>query len=220
MQRSLERFIEVVRARSLESRFAPGATPDELARFRREIALPVPDEFLEFFGHFNGTARPVWNDALKEFDGEECTLFDESTLRLLSLDFMLQGKQDWDEYSREYEDATAEQRSEWSRAHGFWNRAWIPFAENDNEVLALATAPCFGGPANQVLWFSYKGCDSWIVLSQSFGDWILTAAESLLAGVNSDAIQREHNPDWRYIELAEGDASPSRFLPRGTLFPR
>ncbi|QRO01708.1 hypothetical protein JRI60_23135 [Archangium violaceum] len=90
------------------------------------LALAIPKELLELLSNFNGNAEPRWDDDGLKCEGEEETLFPDSTLRLLSIDGILSEKSDWDDLAAEYEAMDEEAREEkWHFA--FWNRAWVPF---------------------------------------------------------------------------------------------
>ena len=201
---------------ALASRFAAGATEQELKKLSEALALAIPRELLELLSHFNGNAKPRWDDDRQEFEGEEETLFPDSLLRLLSIDDILSEKSDWDGLASEYEAMDDEAREEkWHFA--FWNRAWVPFLTSGNEICAIATEPCFGGPAGQVVWFDYKGHDCWEVRHESFSDWLHTVSVMLKMDASDfdDEVQRENNPRWRFIELDRSE--PNRFEQHGSL---
>ena len=77
-------------------------------------------------------------------------------------------------------------------AHGaLWRAGWIPFAYNDESVLALATLPCFGGPAGQVIDVDFKTGLGWSVCFASFDEWLEALANTASAtkvGIDDAAL--------------------------------
>jgi cell wall assembly regulator SMI1 len=214
---AVARFVSVVNADpGLASRFAAGATEQQIKGLSEALALDLPEELLAFLSHFDGNAEPRWNDDSQEYEGEEETLFADSTLRLLSVDGILREKSAWDDLASGYEAMDDEEREE-NRHRAFWNRAWVPFLTSEAEVFAIATEPCFAGPAGQVVWFDYKGHDCWEVRHESFSDWLRTVSAMLErdASAFDEAVQRENNPRWRFIELDTSE--PERFERYGSL---
>ncbi len=215
---ALERFAGLVESQAaLRARLGPPATEEELATFLRELGVSVPAVFVEFFRGFNGGSRPVWDAATETFVGSHETLFDDETLTLESLDSMVGTKRSWDEWEQEFRALAEADREESSRL-ALWHPSWVPFASSEAEILALATEPCFGGPANQVVWFDFKGHCCWEVRHASFEAWLRTLTECCASGCDAavrEAVQRTLNPEWRYIEFSTGD---DRFQHPGTRF--
>lgn len=71
--------------------------------------------------------------------------------------------------------------------HAFWNPAWYPLAMSSVDVHAFDPIGCFGGPPGQVVWFDFKGGDSWSVFS-SASAWLSALTEGFGSDAKEDAL--------------------------------
>jgi cell wall assembly regulator SMI1 len=160
------------------NRFAPPASDEAVASFVASIGLEVPEAFLAFHRLHDGTARPV-QDATGEVSGEGRLFVD---FRWLSLHDLVRSKQTWDATARAAEgDPVA-----LAGPAGYWHPTWLPFLQSDDLVGALCTAPCFGRPAGQVVFFDWRSDDGWTIEFPDFGSFV----EAVAGALNDGSIDR------------------------------
>src|SRR5262245_21968465 len=134
----------------IASMFDPPLAAEEATSIVAAIGLTVPDGFHALFRLCNGSAG-------SESMHEARHVLPDDGLVLLSLAKVKEWKAFWDDLARSFA-ATAEDRHQEVLHHAFWGEAWIPLAMGTmDDVYALTTAPCFGGPAHQVARFNTDG---------------------------------------------------------------
>jgi len=198
------RFVRAIEGRAdAREWFASGATEPEIEAFRAAVGFPVPDDFFDFYRRFNGT-KPM-----------EMNAFGRG-LRLGSLESVLRTKAMWDGFAAELETMTVEERR--AKAHfGFWHPRWIPFLDDwSAREWVLATVPCFGGPAGQIICFDFKGGSGWRIEHASFEDWLLTMAAIVEEDVpryddREGELRRRINPTAGHVSLPDDPTDPARF---------
>lgn len=102
--------------------------------------------------------------------------------------------------------------------HAFWNRAWYPLAMSSVEVHAFDPIGCFGGAPGQVVWFDFKGGDTWSVFS-SITAWLAALTEGFGSEAKENALFASFtwaraNNTVAEVKLPQGLAeqrSPQRF---------
>jgi cell wall assembly regulator SMI1 len=202
----VRRIVEVILARPLlAERFARKTSPERIDAFVAAIGLPVPPEMLAFYREIDGT-RTIYDADSDTHLPTESEPFADRGLAIQPLEMIVENKSMWDGFAGEFEASSPAQRRE--RFHlAFWNTAWIPFASNHSNCdWAIATEPCFGGPAGQIIQFDYKGRDFWEIEHRSFGDFLLTIAQLLEDDVpeydeREDEIRRRLNPDAAFVMM-------------------
>ncbi len=184
--------------------FASPPAPEEVAALVADLGLAVPEAFYSLFRLCNGS---VGSEAL--YDAR--SVLADDGLVLHSLAEIRKWKQFWDQLAHSYAALDAADRQPVFH-HGFWNTAWLPIAMTIlDDVYALATVPCFGGPAFQVVRFNVKGDAHWVLVSESLDQFL-----GLLATV---LARRERSlRTWTLSQLAPGarwielmPATPERF---------
>jgi cell wall assembly regulator SMI1 len=210
----VRRMLDVVRTRpELAQRFARRTSQERIDAFVAAIGLPVPPEMLTFYRELDGTRgeRAPDSDTYLPAESEP---FPDRGLAIRPLEAIVRAKAIWDGLAAEFEAAAPAQRAK--RFHlAFWNPTWIPFAcDHSARDWAIATEPCFGGPAGQVIQFDFKGRDFWEIEHGSFGDWLLTMAQLLEEDVpaydeREDAIRRRCNPDAAFVMLPRPPPPPA-----------
>ncbi len=194
------------------ARFAPGATAAEIHALQFAVGRPLPEEMLAFHAFRDGTM------------GQQMVLGYE----VLGTSRIVDVKQMWDGLARDYENLPPEDRR--ARAHwALWDRAWVPVMSRDCEEFALATEPCFGGPAGQIVSFDFKGGGGWAVRHTSYSDWLFTLSalgeedlfDAHIADGAVEALWRRLNPPTRWIaqEMPSGDAPQDDWKPPPVVVP-
>jgi cell wall assembly regulator SMI1 len=174
-----ERFIDALSASSdrLE-RFSPGASPAEIEDFRRAIGLDVPELLIELHAWRDGTTPLKIDDAAGTWSGNGRIYGYEWH----SLSAIVEKKRSLDGWA-------AGGAPNWESV---WNPAWLPLADNHHSMIMLATAPCFGGPAGQIVWFDYKShIEYWSIEHESLEEWLTTVT----ALAEADLLDGEYNDD-------------------------
>ena len=189
--------MQLARDPEVARRFAAPVPPGD---FAAEVGLSLPPVFWAWVALHNG---------YQEADGEHVHLPEEATW-LLSLEGMARWKRFWDDLARQFAAEPTSERRHWA----FWHPAWLPIAQDDYSVIALATEPCFGGPAHQIVRFSTDG-SHWRVITDSldgFAAMITLATQWKFESLGLQTLLRV-NPDAREVEL--DPASPTRFDSEG-----
>lgn len=180
--------------------FAPGAPAEALEAYRRDIGVPVPDALL---------ALHAWRDGSRRWEGARPEAW-ICGRRLYSLAQSLDVKQTWDEYAARFPALSPDEQPD--HAHwALWSPAWIPLMGHDSQEVALATVPCFGGPAGQIVSFDFKIGGGWKVEHASLSDWLATLAAlaeaSLLDAPDYDdrvrAVCAKLNPGAFNVEMVD-----------------
>lgn len=213
---ALERLISSVAADAARlALFAPGAPAEALQAYRREIGVPVPDALLELH---------AWRDGSRRWEGERPEAW-ICGRRLYSLAQSLDVKRSWDDLAARFPALSPAEQPD--HAHwALWNPAWIPLMGHDSKEIALATAPCFGGPAGQIVSFDFKIGGGWKVEHASLTDWLATmtalAEASLLEEPEYDdrvrAMCAELNPGAFSVDMIDPN-SADRFDARPPAAP-
>ncbi|MEO6953069.1 MAG: SMI1/KNR4 family protein [Polyangia bacterium] len=133
-----------------------GAEPGTLAALAGELTLP--DELATFLRAIDG-----W-----QLDG----------LRFERVTGIASSQRFWDGLVTAFEDGTSHS---WEHAH--FAHGWIPIADDGaHQQWSYAPAPCFGGPAGQVVCFDFKGGEGWDVYV-SLDTWLTALASAIDARV-------------------------------------
>lgn len=197
MTTGLAHFSTILREPQHAMRFAARPPAAEVTALIAALGLPVPPELHQLYALCDGSARDEpWS---------KHPITPEDGLALLSVAEVAEWKQLWDGFARDYLNQTEDERRDHFH-HGFWSPSWIPIAASSvDDLYALATAPCFGGPANQVVAFNYKGDTSWYVVAES-----LDAFLGRLAVLLAESAPRFESTS-RPIALVIGELTPERF---------
>ena len=172
----------------LAALFAPPAEPGAVAALQRELGLAVPDAFPALFGLADGSVGCESPYAARH-------LLADDGLVLHSLAEVRRWKQFWDDLARDFA-ALDEAERQLVFHHAFWHPDWIPLAQSGmDDVYALATTPCFGGPAHQVVRFNTKGDACWEVVSPSLAAFVELLATLLERG-------EPRLPSWKLAQLS------------------
>src|SRR5665647_2641817 len=145
----VRRFASVLQEQpSLAARFSPPIAEIEAAQILERLGVEVPQALLDLYRICDGTVRADVDDA-GTYVPAAC-LFEEAGVELLPVAEVSRCKIGLDRDAAAYESLDAEDRRRVFH-HGFWHRSWIPLAVGHVDIYALATRPCFGGPAGQVV---------------------------------------------------------------------
>jgi cell wall assembly regulator SMI1 len=183
-----------------------GVLDESFGAFANELGLPLPPLFRELYAWHGG-------DPINSFDW---TLGgDDSGWFLEPLTSILATRRLWQERAAELRDASADDAPTLFNA-GFWHPSFVPFMSDRSATeIVVATAPCFGGPAGQIVSFDYKGGSWWRVLGPSLEVFLETMAELMETNASFyslDEIQKARFPGYRVVALeASMLRDPSRF---------
>lgn len=185
--------------------FASPPAEADLAALVRDLGLDVPAAFHDLYRIADGTAKSA--------DGTEVVrILDDDGVVVHSLAGVAKWKSFWDELTRGYAAMGEDERGSVFH-YAFWHPAWIPIAMGIEDVYAVATEPCFGGPAGQVVRFPCDGGTRWTIASDSLDDFLGLIAAAIAGGARR--LDRETllalNPGARYVELIPGEAGRDRF---------
>lgn len=136
------------------------ATPETVESLRAALGLEAEAPLLAFYRAYDGSSRGA--------HGSQHLVLGTT---LLSASEVIETKAHWDGLAARFEALTDPAAQTQYMNHALWNRAWVPLAENDNRITALALAPCFGGPALQVVSFDFKAAEGWSIWP-SYDVWI------------------------------------------------
>jgi cell wall assembly regulator SMI1 len=199
---------------ALAARFSPPVAEIEAAQSLESLGVEVPQALRDLYRICDGNVSGHMDDAGTYVPA--ANLFEQSGVRLLHVAKISRIKNDLDRDAASYESLDAEHRAQ-VYSHGFWHRSWIPLAIADYDIYALATRPCFGGPAGQVIRFGFKDGTEWHVVAPSL-DALLVMFDSEF---RVDDYDREtlaaQNPGAREIEHVSGEGGEDRFDRPGTL---
>lgn len=181
--------------------------PDEsFDAFANDLGLPLPPPFRELYAWHGGDTL---NSFVWTLGGDDDGWFLEPLTSILAT------RRLWQERAAALRDASADDAPTLFNA-GFWHPSFVPFMSDRSATeLVVATAPCFGGPAGQIVSFDYKGGSWWRVLSSSLEVFLETMAELMETNASFyslDEIQKARFPEYRIVELeASMLRDPSRF---------
>lgn len=206
----LERFADILDGDTDIARlFAKPADETTIASFLSDMELALPPEFSAFFRLCDGSTNC---HAL--YDAEYVT--PDDGLVLLSLEEIRRWKAFWDELATEY-DETAASADEFKTApHNgvLWHRSWLPLGLSVvDDVYALTTEACFGGPPHQVVHFNTKDWPQWTIVSESMADFIGLVVDLLEAKAKAFDTQTlaRFNPRARRAVMPNGSERAHRF---------
>jgi cell wall assembly regulator SMI1 len=195
---------------AIAARFAAPPPAADLAARIRDLGVAVPEALLDLYRVCDGSLNA-------DDTSENVPVTEDDGVIVHSLQGVVRWKSFWDGLARAYATKSESERAE-AYHHAFWSNAWIPVATGLEKVYALATEPCFGGPAEQIVCFVLDDT-RWTVVSDSLDDFLALLADVLASGARSldDQTLLAFNPGARYVDLIPGEVGAERFDRHATL---
>ncbi len=134
----------------------PGAPPDQLALLQSDLGTPVPDELRVWLSWHNGQSEDVAGAFVQSF-------------HLMSTQQIVQVKKELD----------AEKSSA-------WDRAWIPFLDDDNDDYVCVEARSPGCPVREY----WRGKEQHPVVAASLTAWVEQFVTALEKGEYAEDPER------------------------------